>query len=238
MTRIIVSDLSGPCGQAIARHFLGKGVAVAGLRGEKLPGDLSGVEVYDYDATHDAGCEAFAAKLEAEKKDFDALVLTGRQLEKSLVSDCPLEVFERTISANTKAAFFLIKRVGGILRAKKQGAVIIVGSTHGEKPTGAAFAFSASMGSMKMMHREASLQLGRDGVHCVLLEMGPTTYDEEIMDTPLSPIYDGFEQSIPRKRACTFEELAGIVQMSIDNPMLNGADIRCDGGFMLKYGDR
>ncbi len=236
MARIVISDLSGPCGQDIARYFLKKGDEVAGSnRGTALPDDLAGIAAFDCDITTEEGCAAFAAELDGRA---DALVLTGRQMEKSSAIEGPPEVFERVMSVNAKAAFFMCKHVGGLLTAKGRGAIVFVGSIHGEKPTGAAFAFSVSMGAIKMLHREASLQMGRAGVHCVLLEMGPVAGDDIVMDTPLSPIYDGFELSIPRKRACTFAELAPLVDMAIQNPMLNGADIRADAGFMLKYGDR
>ncbi len=238
MPTVFISDLSGPCGRKVAKYFLDQGAKVAGLLGDNLPAELSAVACYPEDAADEEQVAALAAKLKVAG-GIDALVLTAREMERTSVLNGPEELFDRVLNRNTKTAFFLAKHLGGLMAEMTgKGAVVFVGSTHGEKPTGASLAFSCSMGALKMLNRECALQLGRKGVHTVLIELGPVEGDQILMDTPLSPIYDGFVDSIPRKSACTFEELSRLVDMAIHAPMLNGADIRADGGFMLKYGDR
>ena len=238
MPTVFVSDLSGPCGQAIAGYYLQKGVKVAGLLGKNLPASLADVVCYDADATSEAQCAALAEQLKAAG-GVDAMILTSREMEITSVQNGPEELFDRVLARNTKTAFFLAKYVGDLMaQSESKGAIVYVGSIHGEKPTGASLAFSCSMGALKMLNRETALQLGRKGVHTVLIELGPIQGDEIIMDTPLSPIYDGYVQSIPRKQPCTFDELCGLVDMAVRTPMINGAEIRADGGFMLKYADR
>lgn len=237
MPKVFVSDLSGPCGRAIAQHFLAKGAQVGGLYAQGLPDELSRVIPYEGDGASERDCAALADKLRAQG-GLDALILTGREMERTSVQDGPEELFDRVMARNTKSAFFLTKYLGALMGEGGKGAIVFVGSIHGEKPTGASLAFSCSMGALKMLNREAALQLGRKGVHSILIELGPVEGDQAIMDTTLSPIYDGFVESIPRKSACTFEELSELVDMAVHSPMLNGADIRADGGFMLKYADR
>lgn len=236
MRRILISDLSNACGRSVAAYFVEQGDYVAGLYppGEGMP---QGVEVFPADATDENAVRALAQEL-FEAGGVDAIVFTARQMPRMSVEHSPPEQFMDVMRRNTKTAFLLTQHVGGRMAERGRGALVYIGSIHGEKPTGASFGFACSMGALKLLNREAALQLGRKGLHSVLIELGPVAGDEVFLDSTLTPIYDGYLHSIPRKRACTYEELCRLIVCAIDNPLLNGADIRADGAFTLKYFDR
>ncbi len=220
--RIIVSDETNACGRAVAKHFRRRGDVVFTPDGVSL--------------TSEDDLSEFCARI-ATSGGADALIVTTREIERMSVLDGPDDALDRAMFS-AKAAFFLTKRIGGMMSAKRHGAIVYVGSVHAEKPTGACFGFSCAMAAVGMLSKEAALQLGRRGVHCVCVELGPVVGDENRMSPSLSPIYDGAALNIPRRRLCRLDELCALVDCAITNPILNGASLRADAGFALKYIDR
>ena len=189
------------------------------------------------DLSREENAESLAGEIKAAG-GLDALILTARETPRSLMETMDIGVFRKAFDANAKAAFFLIKHLGALMAEQGGGAVVILSSIHSEKPTGVSAAFSCSMGALQMLGRESALQLGRRGVHTVMVETGPLPGDEETFDSLLTPIYDGHVNNIPRKTALAYDELFGVVLNAVRSPALNGADIRVDGGFTLHYLDR
>lgn len=232
MKRILITDAGNAVGQALGRYYLDKGEDVTVIGGS-LPG---AVEIRAEPWT-EQGMKAVCDALEKQGAP-DAMIITARHIDRTSVLEGPEDAFDRMLNRNAKAAFLLTQAVGACMAENGGGAIVYIGSVHGEKPTGASLGFSCAMGALGMLNKEAALQLGRRGVHTALVEFGPLAEDEAIMDSTLTPIYDGFVQSIPRRRAMETGELGPIVDALIASPALNGASLRADGGFTLKYMDR
>lgn len=236
MTRVFVSDMSQAFGRGIAAYLQRNGRAVSGIMPDAAAAP-EGIRVYRGDFLGDADCGALAQQVLASG-GIDVLVLTGREIPRTSIEDASIEALCHAMNYNVKRAFFLVKHLGGLMGAKGKGAIVFVGSIHSEKPTGASLAYSCSMGALKMLCSESALQMGRKGVHCVYIETGPIEGDDEVFDSEISPIYDGYTLSIPRKKPITLSEIGQAVIAAAEMPALNGSEIRLDGGFTLKYGDR
>ena len=234
---VFLSDVSGMLGRVLAEGFLARGDRVLGI-GQAGP-SIAGVECFtETDPTIESQVISLAQTLAERGEAIDALVLCAREMAPIGVLDDNEPLFDRILAANTKSAFQLARHIGALMSARGQGATIFIGSIHAEKPNVASFAFSCSMGALKMLSAECSMQLGRYGVHSVFIELGPVAGDEAVLQSDVTPQYEDLAYRIPRKRLCTFEELCPIVAMAMETPMLNGADIRADAAFTRKYLDR
>ncbi|MDD9268542.1 SDR family NAD(P)-dependent oxidoreductase [Paenibacillus sp. GCM10023248] len=169
----------------------------------------------------------------------DILIHNNRTVKTSSVELCEEDCFLEVLNANAKSAFVCAQAVGKQMIAKQSGTMLFVGSIHAEKPTGSSFSFSVSQGAIKMLSREASLVLGRHGIHVNFIEMGPVAGDDTLFQSDVSSIYEDYMYKVPSNVLGTYDDLAQLVSfLCSDNARhMNGADIRLDGGFLMHYMD-
>ncbi|WP_276353912.1 SDR family NAD(P)-dependent oxidoreductase [Cohnella caldifontis] len=156
------------------------------------------------------------------------------------VEDGEEERFLEVMNANAKSAFVSAKAVGRqMAETGRAGRIVFVNSIHAEKPTGSSFAYSASKGAVKMLAREASVVLGRQGIGVYSIELGPMEGDDAKFRSELSDLYESYRYKVPGGELGTYGELAELVLFLCGDGAryLNGADIRMDGGFLLHYLD-
>lgn len=169
----------------------------------------------------------------------DILVHNSDCLEVCTVEDCSEAAFQQVLDGNAKTAFLCTQIFGRTMSEQGNGQIVYVSSIHAEKPTGSAFLYSASMGAIKMLCREAALHLGRHGVRVNAIEMGPVAGDDARFASEISDLYLDYDRKVPSAVLGTPEDLANLVCFLClpDARYLNGADIRLDGGFLLHYMD-
>lgn len=169
--------------------------------------------------------------------EIDVLVHNNHNVQSMTIEDGDEAMFHELMDTNVKSAFICTQAVGRRMAKRKSGRVIFIGSIHDEKPTGSSFAYSAAQGALKMLSKEAALELGRHGIQVNLIELGPFEGDDERFQSNISTIYDSYRYKIPRARTGSKEELADLVHFLASDQAnyLNGADIRMDGGFVLHY---
>lgn len=167
----------------------------------------------------------------------DILIHNDNEVLQASVESCSEEAFLECLSRNAKSAFVCTQAAGRQMVLQQSGSIIYVSSIHAEKPTGSAFAYSASKGAVKMLAKEAALVLGRSGVRVNTVELGPIQGDDERFKSSFSTLYRDYEYKVPNAVLGSFEDLAGLVHFlaSDEAAYVNGADIRLDGGFLLHY---
>ncbi|WP_219835423.1 SDR family NAD(P)-dependent oxidoreductase [Paenibacillus sp. R14(2021)] len=169
----------------------------------------------------------------------DVLIHNNDLLHPALVETCAEDVFLAILNANAKSAFVCTQAAGRRMAAKRSGKIVYVSSIHAEKPTGSSFAYSASKGAVKMLAKEAALELGRCGIGVNTIELGPVRGDDERFSSGFSFLYDDYERKMPHNLPDGYDDLAGLVAYLASDEVraMNGADIRLDGGFLLHYMD-
>lgn len=169
----------------------------------------------------------------------DILIHNNNLIKPASVETCEEDLFLEILNTNAKTAFVCTQEVGRHMAKKKHGKVVYVNSIHAEKPTGSSFAYSASKAAVKMLSKEAALNLGRDGINVNSIEMGPIEGDDEVFGGGTSSLYDYYQYKVPSTKLGTDDDLANVVTFlcSDDARYMNGADIRLDGGFLLHYMD-
>jgi len=167
----------------------------------------------------------------------DILVHNNNEISPSTIEAGDEALFQQSIAVNAKSAFICTQAVGKQMMMKQAGKIIYVSSIHAEKPTGSAFTYSIAKGAVKMLSKEAALVLGRYGISVNTIEVGSVAGDDELFHSQLSTLYNDYEYKVPNAVLCSNEDIAELVNFlsSDEARLINGTDVRLDGGFLLHY---
>ena len=131
-----------------------------------------------------------------------------------------------------KKPFFAAVAAARRMMERGGGRMLFVGTIHAEKP-GGALLHSASMGALKNLCREAAVRWGQHGILCCFVETVPE--HRSIFDTPL---YKDMRFRAPAPCDFSPEAAARFLCMLATAPaLINGAEIRLDGGLVQNYMD-
>ena len=183
--------------------------------------------------------EADAAQALALVSHLDILVTANRKVKALSILEAEAEDFDDIIDENLTSVFIAARAAAGKIGRGNKGAIVFIGSIHGDKPTGSTFLHSVANGGLNMLTKEAALDLGRSGIRVNLLRAGPTEGDDAVFTSELSGIYHDVESKIPRSTPATAQEIAAAALMlcADDASFINGAILTADGGFVSHYMD-
>ena len=244
-----ISDADHPSGRAIAKKLADEGARLvlnSRSNGASIAGDVASYEKAGAEVLVTSSAlvttEAVVSVLGecvAKFSRVDMLIHNHNVVTKMDIEHCDEETFKRALDENTKTAFLCTQIFGKQMGDIGGGQVVYVSSIHDEKPTGSAFLYSISKGAVKMLCREAALDLGRRDVRVNLIELGPVEGDNERFASEISDLYLDYQTRIPSTHLGTYEDVANLVWFLVidESRFLNGADIRMDGGFTLHYMD-
>jgi NAD(P)-dependent dehydrogenase (short-subunit alcohol dehydrogenase family) len=145
-----------------------------------------------------------------------------------------LERWERTISLNLRAGYFLIQAFAErLIQEKRCGAVVVVASTNGLQAEPDSSAYDISKGGVVMLTRTLALALAEHGIRVNAIAPG-------LIQTPLSSAWlatrpglePHYRKSIPMKRLGTPADCAGaVVYLASDAAAyITGQVLVIDGG--------
>lgn len=167
------------------------------------------------------------------------LIHNPRLVQPIRVEDGDEALFLRLIDAHAKSAFVCTQTVGRMMAAAGRGSIVYVNSIHAEKPTGSSFAYGVAQGAVKMLAKEAALELGRRGVRVNTVEMGPVAEDDGLFRSDVATQYVHYRFKVPNAELGSCDDLAECAWFLASDSAryVNGADLRVDGGFVLHYLD-
>lgn len=244
-----ISDADHPSGRAIAKKLSDEGARLvlnSRSNGTDIRTDLELYEQTGREVLVTASSLVTAAAVEGVQREIlakfgqlDIFIHNHNVVTKMDIEHCDEQTFQSALDENTKTAFLCTQLFGRQMGEQGGGKVVFVSSIHDEKPTGSAFLYSIAKGAVKMLCREAALDLGRRDVNVNLIEMGPVEEDDERFASELSDLYLDYQTRIPSTHLGTYDDLANLVWFLVldESRFLNGADIRMDGGFTLHYMD-
>ncbi|WP_178021579.1 SDR family NAD(P)-dependent oxidoreductase [uncultured Paenibacillus sp.] len=247
---ILITDADNPAGKAMIRRFAEDGAhfllnsmsngkeATAEIDMAKASGSI--VIVKNVDLSVEANVSELVLLAERELGTLNVLIHNNDKLVPMTIEAGSEATFLEVINANAKSAFLCAQAAGKAMAARESGCILFVSSIHAEKPTGSSFAYSASKGAVKMLAKEAALELGRHGIRVNTIEAGPVEGDDERFRSTLTTLYRSYETKIPSARLGTAEDIANVARFlaSDEARFVNGADLRLDGGFLLHYLDQ
>ena len=238
----IVTGAAGGFGEGIAKLFVAEGAKV-------LIADLDAAKAEKVAA--ELGANAKAVKCDVSKGDdvraavkacvdafgtLDIVVNNAgiAQMNQSML-DMDEATFDRLFAINVKSIYLMAKAAVPVMRAKKGGSIINIGSTAGIRPRPNLTWYNASKGAVNVASKSMAVELGPDNirVNAVCPVMGATGMIAQFLggaDTPEARAK--VTAGIPLGRLSTPQDIANacLYLASDAGSFITGVELPVDGG--------
>ena len=238
----LVTGAAGGFGEGIARLFVAQGARV-------MIADLDGAKASQVAA--DLGPSARAVTCDVSKSaDVQAAVQAcvdafgvpdivvnnaGTTHRNQPMLDVDEATFDRVFNVNVKSIFYMTHAVVPLMRQRRQGSIINVGSTAGMRPRPGLTWYNASKGAVNLLSKSMAAELGPDNirVNAICPVMGATGLIEQFLgaaDTPESRAK--VVAGIPLGRLSTPDDVAqaALYLASDASCFITGVELPVDGG--------
>lgn len=238
----LVTGAAAGFGEAIARLFVRQGARV-------LIADLDGAKAQQVAA--DLGPAARAVRCDVSRRpDVDAAVQAcvqafgvpdivvnnaGTTHRNQPMLDVDEATFDRVFAVNVKSIFHMTQAVVPLMRERRSGAIINIGSTAGIRPRPGLTWYNASKGAVNLLSKSMAAELGPDGirVNAVCPVMGATGLLEQFLGTADTPEARArIAAGIPLGRLSAPEDVAQatLYLASEAGQFITGVELPVDGG--------
>jgi 3-oxoacyl-[acyl-carrier protein] reductase len=215
----LITGAAAGFGEAIARRFVAEGAKV-------LVADLDG-----------ARAQAVASSLgdSARAVCCDVVNNAGTTHRNQSMLDVDEATFDRVFAVNVKSIFHTTQAVVPLMKARRSGCIVNIGSTAGIRPRPGLTWYNASKGAVNLMSKSMAAELGPDGirVNAVCPVMSPTALIEQFLGVPDTPQARAkIEAGIPLGRMSTPQDVAeAVLYLASDAAcFITGVELPVDGG--------
>ena len=237
----IVTGAASGFGAAIARTYVAHGakVAIADINeagAQALARELGANAIaVRCDVTKKADIEALVA---ATMKAFGTLDIVvnnaGTTHKNQPMLDVDETTFDRVYAVNVKSIYYMSFAVLPILRAKKSGVILNVGSVAGIRPRPGLTWYNSSKGAVNIMSKSMAAELGPDNirVNSICPVMGATGLLEAFMGMPDTPENrKKFIATVPMGRLSEPQDVANaaLYLASDEASFISGVEFPVDG---------
>jgi 3-oxoacyl-[acyl-carrier protein] reductase len=145
------------------------------------------------------------------------------------------ETFDRMYAVNVKSIYYMAHAVVPLMRQRKKGVILNVGSTAGIRPRPGLTWYNGSKGAVNLLSKSMAVELGPDNirVNAICPVMGETGLLEKFMGVPDTPENRAkFVATIPLGRLCRASDVAAaaLYLASDSAQFINGVELPVDGG--------
>ena len=215
--RVAVADINEAAARAAASAISNSAIA--------LHCDVS--RRSDVNATVEATVDAFGS--------IDILVNNaGMSHKRRPMLEVDEAEFDRLMAVNVKSIFLFAHAVVPLMRRKKSGVIINIGSTAGIRPRPGLTWYNASKAAVNLVSKSMAVELAPDGIR--VCAVAPV-----IAETPLLPTFMGgdspelraqFRATVPLGRFATVDDVANatLFLASDEASFLTGNVLEVDGG--------
>lgn len=239
----IVTGGAAGFGEAIVRLFVAQGahVVIADLdepRGAALAQAL-GPEAAAFVRCDVASGSAVAALVQACVARFGVPDIVVNNAGTTHANQPMLAVdeaeFDRVFAVNVKSIFHMAHAVVPLMRQRRRGVILNVGSTAGLRPRPGLSWYNASKGAVNLLSKSMAVELGPDGirVNAICPVMGETGLLEKFMGMPDTPENRAkFVATIPLGRLARPSDVAAaaLYLASDAAEFITGVELPVDGG--------
>lgn len=238
----IVTGAASGFGAEIARQYVAQGakVAVADINGEgamKVAAELGDSAIaVTCDVTKRADIDALVKATVDRWGTVDIVVNNAGWTHKNgPLLDVDEATFDRVYDINVKSIFHMVHAVVPLMRSKRKGVILNVGSTAGIRPRPGLTWYNSSKGAVNLMSKSLAVELGPDNirVNAICPVMGVTGLLEQFMGMPDTPENrKKFLATIPMGRLSTPLDIAkaAVYLASDDADFITGVEFPVDGG--------
>jgi 3-oxoacyl-[acyl-carrier protein] reductase len=238
----IVTGAASGFGAEISRRYVAEGAKV-------VVADINEAGAKDVAAS--LGANAMAVKCDvSQRADINNLVAAtvkhfgtldivvnnaGYTHKNASMLDVDEATFDRMFDINVKSIYLMTQAVVPILRAKKRGCIINIGSVSALRPRPGLVWYAASKAAVNLMSKAMAVELGPDNirVNAIAPVLAPTGLIESFMGMPDTPENrKKFVGNIPLGRLGTPLDVAkaAVYLASDDADFITGVELPVDGG--------
>ena len=238
----IVTGAAGGFGEGIARLFVAEGarVLIADLdmdKARKLAGELGpAAKAVACDVSKAADVQA-AVKACVEAFGVPDIVVNnaGTTHRSQPMLDVDEATFDRVFAVNVKSIYHMTGAVVPLMRERRRGSIINIGSTAGLRPRPGLTWYNASKGAVHLLSKSMAAELGADNirVNVICPVMGATGLIEQFLGVPDTPENRAkIIAGIPLGRMSTPGDVANaaLYLASDASAFITGVELPVDGG--------
>jgi len=238
----IVTGAAGGFGAQIARRYVEQGaqVVIADLNlaaGEKVAAELgSNAIAVQCDVTKASDVTAAVRRCVEVFGAPDIVVNNAGTTHKNQpMLNVDEETFDRVYAVNIKSIYHMAHAIVPLMRERKSGVILNVGSVAGIRPRPGLTWYNGSKGAVNMLSKSMAMELAPDNirVNAICPVMGATGLLENFMGIPDTPENRAkFIATIPLGRLCDPDDVAQVaVFLATDGAAyLTGLEVPVDGG--------
>jgi len=238
----IVTGAAGGFGEGIARLFVKEGARVLIVdldfaKAQAVAGEL-GREARAQACDVAKGAEvraAVSACIDAFGPPDIVVNNAGTTHRNQPMLDVDEPTFDRVFAVNVKSIYHMAQAVVPLMRKRKQGVILNIGSTAGLRPRPGLTWYNASKGAVNVMSKSMAAELGGDNirVNAICPVMGVTGLLEQFLGAPDTPENRArVIAGIPLGRLSTPEDVAhaALFLASDGARFITGVEFPVDGG--------
>lgn len=147
--------------------------------------------------------------------------------------DVAPEAWYAAFDVHVHAAFHLCRAAVPLMRAKKEGAVVLVSSVAGIRGVAFSTAYQIVKGTLPQMARAFAREFAADNIRVNAVAPGVITTRFHNHLTPAQRQFN-VEQRIPLHREGTPEQVAGLIAELATNDYITGETMTIDGGLTMR----
>ena len=238
----IVTGAAGGFGEGIARLFVAEGarVLIADLdegKARKLAEELgprARAVACDVSKAADVNA-AVAACVKAFGVPDIVVNNAGTTHRNQPMLDVDEATFDRVFNVNVKSIFHVARAVVPLMRERRRGSIINIGSTAGIRPRPGLTWYNASKGAVNLLSKSMAAELGPDNirVNAICPVMGATGLIEQFLGVPDTPENRAkVIAGIPLGRMSTPQDIANAALWLASDAaeFITGVELPVDGG--------
>jgi 3-oxoacyl-[acyl-carrier protein] reductase len=238
----IVTGGAGGFGEGIVRLFVAEGarVLIADIehaKAQKLAAELgSRVTAVRCDVAKSADVfAAVKACVDAFGSPDIVVNNAGTTHRNQPMLDVDEATFDKVFAVNVKSIFHMARAVVPLMRERKQGVILNIGSTAGLRPRPGLTWYNASKAAVNLVSKSMAAELAPDGirVNAICPVMGATGLIEHFLGAPDTPENRArIVATIPLGRMSTPEDVANAVLYLASDAarFITGIELPVDGG--------
>lgn len=143
--------------------------------------------------------------------------------------------FDRVFAVNVKSIYHMARAVVPLMRKRKRGVILNIGSTAGIRPRPGLAWYNCSKGAVNLLSKTMAVELGADGirVNAICPVIGETNMTHKLMGVPDTPENRArFLATIPLGRYSRGSDVAGaaLYLASDAAEFITGVEFPVDGG--------
>jgi 3-oxoacyl-[acyl-carrier protein] reductase len=238
----IVTGAAGGFGEGIARLFVAEGARVLIVdldldKAQTLANELGpNAKAQRCDVSKGEDVRAAVAACVAAFGSPDIVVNNaGTTHRNQPMLNVDEATFDRVFNVNVKSIYHMAQAVVPLMRERKDGSIINIGSTAGIRPRPGLTWYNASKGAVNLMTKSMAAELGPDNirVNVICPVMGATGLIEQFMGVPDTPENRAkIIAGIPLGRMSTPQDIANaaLYLASDGSRFITGVELPVDGG--------